>query len=95
MSLDYNVYVHQIDDAIIPKWIERMNRMGMECEIYPKFSFENHSGFLPFKIKVESLSNPDLVNKEFITGFEFYLSEFNLDSDIEQLKPKKNFFLAT
>lgn len=28
MSLDLNVYVHQIDDAVIPKWIERMNQMG-------------------------------------------------------------------
>ncbi len=32
------------------------------------------------------------MNKEFVAGFEFYLDEFNLDSEIEQLKPKKNFF---
>lgn len=92
MSLEFNVYVAQIDDSIIPKWIERMNQMGMECEIYPEFSFENHSGFLPFKIKIKNPKNSDLMNKEFLTGFEFYLDEFNLEREIEDLKPKKTFF---
>lgn len=82
----------QIDDTVIPKWIERMNQMGMECEIYPGFSFENHSGFLPFKIRIENPKNPNLVNKEFITGFEFYLDEFSLEDELESLKPQKTFF---
>ena len=92
MSLDFNVYVPQIDDTIIPKWIERMNQMGMKCEVHPEFSFKDHSGFLPFRVKIENPKNLDLANKEFVTGFEFHLEEFSLESALESLKPKKTFF---
>jgi hypothetical protein len=91
MSLDLNVYVDRIDDQIIPKWIERMNEFDMECEIHPDFSFEDHSGFLPFKIKLKNPKNKDIEGRELISGFEFYKEEFNLQTEIEQLQPKKTF----
>lgn len=43
MSLDLNVYVKQIDNSIIPKWIVRMNQFDLECEIHLDFSFIDHS----------------------------------------------------
>jgi len=92
MSLDLNVYVKQIDDSIIPKWIERMNQFDMECEIHPDFSFNDHSGFLPFKIRLKNPKNEELKDKEFISGFEFYKDEFDLQKELESLQPKKSFF---
>ncbi|RMB56603.1 hypothetical protein EAX61_13435 [Dokdonia sinensis] len=92
MSLDLNVYVKKIDDSIIPKWIERMNQFDMECEIHPDFSFNDHSGFLPFKIRLNNPKNEELKDKEFISDFEFYKDEFDLQKELESLQPKKSFF---
>ncbi|NQY31330.1 MAG: hypothetical protein HRT69_17930 [Flavobacteriaceae bacterium] len=91
MSLDLNVYVKQIDDEIIPKWIERMNQFDMECEIHPDFSFNDHSGFLPFKVKLKNPKNQELKDREFISGFEFYKDEFDLQKELESLQSKKSF----
>ena len=91
MSLVLNVYIDEIDDQIIPKWIERMNEFDMECEIHPDFSFEDHSGFLPFKIKLRNPTNKDLEGRELISGFEFYKDEFNLQNELVQIQPKKTF----
>jgi hypothetical protein len=92
MSLDLNVYVKKIDDTIIPKWMERMNQFDMECEIHPDFSFNDHSGFLPFKVKLKNPKKEELKNKEFISGFEFYKDEFDLQAELESLQPRKTFF---
>lgn len=91
MSLDLNVYIDKIDDQIIPKWIERMNEFDMECEIHPEFSFANHSGFLPFKIKLKNPSNKNLESRELISGFELYKDRFDLQKELEQIQPKKTF----
>ena len=92
MSLDLNVYVKQIDDTIIPKWIERMNQFDMECEIHPDFSFNNHSGFLPFKVKFKYPKIQEFKDKEYISGFEFYKDKFDIQKELESLQPKKSFF---
>ena len=69
MSLDLNVYVEKIEDEIIPKWINRLNQFDMDCEIHPDFSFNDHSGFLPFKIKLKDPINKELADKILISGF--------------------------
>jgi len=92
MSLDLNVYVKQIDNSIISKWIDRMNQFDMECEIHPDFSFNDHSGFLPFKIRLKNPKNQELKDKEFISGFEFYKDDFDLQKELESIQPKKSFF---
>lgn len=90
MSLDLNVFVKQIDDTIIKKWMEYMNQFDMECEIYPDFTFTDYSGFLPFKIKFKNTENEAFRDKEFISGFEFYKYEFDLEKELEAIQPKKN-----
>jgi len=92
MSLDLNVYVKEIDDSIIPKWIDKMNSFDMECEIHPDFSFSDHSGFLPFKIKFKNPKNSDFKDKEFISGFELYKDKFDFQKELESFQPKKSFF---
>jgi hypothetical protein len=84
MSLDINVFLKDPNDALIPLWLEELNKLGMECEIHPEFSFNDHSGFLPFKIKITSNSNEELMNKEYLTGFEFYMDNFDLEENIEK-----------
>jgi hypothetical protein len=92
MSLEYNLFVEYIDDSIIPRWMKRMNQFDMKCEIYPKFSFSEHSGFLPFKINLKKSKHPELVDNDFLTGFEFYLNDFDLELELEKLKPKQSAF---
>ncbi len=92
MSLDINLYVKQIDDSLIPKWIDRMNQFDMECEIHPDFSFNDHSGFLPFKVILKNPKNQELIGKEFISGFEFYKENFDFQKELDSLQPKKSFF---
>jgi len=89
MSLDLNVYVEKIDDQIIPLWLKEMNQFDMECEIHPEFSFNNHSGFLPFKIKLTNSKNSELIGQEVISGFEFYKEKFEFKKELEKIQPKK------
>lgn len=92
MSLDINVFLKDPDDSLIPAWIEELNKLDMECEIHPEFSFKDHSGYLPFKIKITSNSHDELMNQEYLTGFEFYMDDFNLEKNIE--KPKEPSFIG-
>jgi len=84
MSLDINVFLTDPDDTLIPVWIEEMNKLGMDCEIHPEFSFKDHSGFLPFKIKIDSNTHEELIGQEYLTGFEFYITNFDLKENIDE-----------
>jgi hypothetical protein len=90
MSLDMNVFVESVDDSIIEKWMEKINQLGMSCEVHPEFSFNDQSGFLPFKINLSDSKHSELNSRDFYTGFEFYLEDFDLGSELEKLKPKKS-----
>ncbi len=92
MSLEMHLFVERIDDSIIPRWIERMNSFDMNCEIHPGFSFSEHSGFLPFKIKLNRPDHPKLLDKYYITGFEFYLHDFDLEIELQKLKSEQGLF---
>jgi len=92
MSLEMHLFVEDIHDSIIPRWMERMNSLDMSCEIHPEFSFSKHSGFLPFKIKLNKSDHPRLLNKYYITGFEFYLHDFDLETELQRLKSKQGLF---
>ena len=91
MSLDTYLYVEDIDDSFISLWLEKLNQLDMECEIHPDFSFGDASGFLPFKIKLHNSLHPEMLNKEFRTGFELDIDDFNLDNELEEIKPKQTF----
>lgn len=90
MSLEINLFVKAIDDTVIPPWIERMNQFDMICEIHPKFTFSDHSGFLPFKINLQKSKHQELVGNDYLTGFELYLVAFDLKLELESLKPKQS-----
>jgi hypothetical protein len=91
MSLELRIYIKEISDNIIPKWIEKMNESGMSCQIHPDFSFSTHSGFLPFKLKLDNPINRQLIGKDLISGFELYIEDFDILEEKEKLKPKKTF----
>ncbi len=89
MSLEMNTFVPNADDNMIPLWMERMAGLGMNCEIYPGFSFNNHSGFLPFKVRIKNPAQARFAGSDFLTGFEFYISDFSLQQEIELARPKQ------
>lgn len=92
MSIELNVFAPKIGNELLPEWMARMNQMDMTCEIYPGFSFESHSGFLPFKMVIKNPASSAWTGRQFLTGFEFYLQAFDLQKELEYLRPKKNFF---
>jgi hypothetical protein len=88
MSLEMQTYAAAFDDSLISPWIARMNTLGMRCEIHPEFSFQNHTGFLPFKVILESSKHEPLVGTPLLTGFELYLSGFDLHAAIAAASPE-------
>ncbi|WP_292470994.1 hypothetical protein [Methanolobus sp.] len=90
MSLDIYVYVENIDDSLIPLWVEKLNQRDMKCEIHPEFSFATASGYLPFKIELRDSKRKELLNNEFTSGFELDIDDFNLEDEIQDSKPKQN-----
>jgi hypothetical protein len=91
MSLEITVYTKQLSDDYIPKIIKRLNDFEMICETHPSFSFNDQTGFLPFKYRLTNPPFPILKDKELITGFELYISDFDLEQEKQKAKPKQNF----
>ena len=92
MSLEIETFVPDINDAIIPRWLQRMNGFDMRCEIHPAFSFNDHSGFLPFRVAFERSAYALLLGVDYLTGFEFYIGDFNLAKELEVLTPAPTIF---
>jgi hypothetical protein len=88
VTLEMQTFVPRVDDRIIPLWLERLNGLGMHCEIHPDFSFTSHSGFLPFKVCITKSNRSGLAGVEYLTGFEFYLNDFSLEQAILQAMPR-------
>ncbi|WP_445370112.1 hypothetical protein ACH518_00440 (plasmid) [Methylomonas sp. HW2-6] len=86
MSMDINVFLNELDDLIVPIWLQKMQELGMSCQIHPEFSFSKHSGFLPFKINIQDHSHPELIGKDYYAGFEFYYDDFDVNKHIKQPK---------
>ncbi|VAW78177.1 hypothetical protein MNBD_GAMMA12-1133 [hydrothermal vent metagenome] len=76
--------------SVFAKWVSELNKLGMDCEIHPEFLFETQTGFLPFKVNIKENSHEALMNREYLTGFEYYLDDFNLEENTEYLE--KSFF---
>jgi hypothetical protein len=91
MSLEMDTFVPAVDGGHIPLWLSRMRELGMVCEIHPGFSFDTHSGFLPFKLRIQDSSHADLNGIDFMTGFEYYISDFSLEAEQKALLPRRSF----
>lgn len=90
MSMTYNVFLNEVDDSKIQEWISELNKFEMSCEIHPEFSFKTQTGFLPFKINIKNQSHDALLGKDYLTGFEFYLDDFNIED--HQENKEQSFF---
>lgn len=74
LSYDLSVNLKGLNDSIIPKWLSEIRKLNMNVEVHPDFSFNNHSGFLPFKVVIYDCPDRSLNNIELITGFELFIS---------------------
>jgi hypothetical protein len=75
-------YVPSLDDSLKPRWISELNKLGMRVEMHPDITLTTHSGFLPFKIRIEDSAHEKLNGVDFLTGFEYYIDDFSLDSEL-------------
>ncbi|MDF2457220.1 MAG: hypothetical protein K0R51_3213 [Cytophagaceae bacterium] len=94
MSLDLTVYCQEISETLIPKIVKRLNDFDMAVEIHPGFKFDEQAdtGFLPFKFRFKNPKHVDLKDKDLLSGFEIYFSNFDLAAAKEEMKPKPGFF---
>src|SRR5947209_5701752 len=88
VSLEMQAFVPDVDDAIIPRSIARLNGLGMRCEVDPAFSFKDHSGFLPFRVSLERSTHEQLVSGDYLTGFDLYVRDFDLAKELDARTPK-------
>lgn len=81
MSYDFNVYIKEVDDKFIKGWEDGFERFNMKCKVHPEFTFDNHEGFLPFKI----IMNKDFIEgyegEDLLSGFELYISDYKVSKD--------------
>lgn len=93
MSHSKEVYCKELSVDLVPKMVKRLNDYDMIVEIHPEFSFDqqNDSGFLPFKFRFKDTSLIKLKDKDFKTGFEIYISDFDLQKAKSDLQPKLSF----
>lgn len=84
MSLEMHTYVPEVDDSLIPIWLLEMKKVGMDCEIHPEVKLASHSGFLPFKLRIQDSAHTVLNGVEFLTGFEYYVGDFSLKTELEK-----------
>jgi hypothetical protein len=91
MSLDITVYTRQLRDDLVPKIQRRLNDFEMTCEIYPNFSFDEQTGFLPFKFKLTNPPFTVLRDKWLTSGFELYIDDFNFEEEKKKVQPKPSF----
>lgn len=90
MSPEMETFVPAVADTHIPLWIARMRELGMQSEIYPGFSFASHSGFLPFKLRITDSAHTHLNGVDFLTGFEFYMSDFIVEAQMQGHASKRS-----
>ena len=84
MGYELNLYLKKVDDSIISQWVGMLLDMGMRCEIHPDFSFDNQSGFLPFKIESANISIPNHDGIPFISGFELDIYDYTYNLEKQQ-----------
>lgn len=87
MSYDLSVHLKGLNDGIIPEWLSEIRKLNMDVELYPGFSFNKHSGFVPFKVVIYDCPNGSLNNIEWMTGFEWFVRRI-------EAKGKKGNFLT-
>jgi hypothetical protein len=87
MSLDIKVYTRELSDDLIPKIQRRLNEFEMTCEIHPRFSFSNQTGFLPFKFQLIIPPFEKLRNKTLLSGFELYIHDFDFGNERKKVQP--------
>jgi hypothetical protein len=91
MSLDITVYTRHLGDDLIPKIQKRLNDFEMTCEIHPQFSFNNQTGFLPFKFQLTNPPFAKLREKTLMSGFELYVDNFDFEEEKRKVQPKPSF----
>ena len=94
MGLSMNIFLNDVDDSLIPQWLDEYKKHGMICEIHPEFSFTDQVGFLPIKLRLENPVREEWANKDYMTGFEFYMDDFDLNKELLARSPKPPFLKA-
>ncbi len=85
------IYVPSVNDEVIQEWVQRFQNAKMMVDIHPEFSFSDHTGFLPFKVAIETTPDNPCYDKFLLTGFELTTDDFNLDLIKAESKPQKTF----
>ncbi|MBB3114455.1 hypothetical protein FHS18_006576 [Paenibacillus phyllosphaerae] len=81
MSYTLTVKLKGLSDRVIPDWLSEINKFNMTAEVHPDFSFDTHTGFLPFKIILNDCPNRAFNHTELMSGFELFIHSLESKSD--------------
>ncbi len=76
--LETLTFLRSVDDTLVVPWLEKLSDLGMDCELHPAFSFSSQRGFLPIRLGLRRPVRGLPTSTTYLTGFEFYLSDFEL-----------------
>jgi hypothetical protein len=84
MSIDLSVFVPSVSKELIPKLLNRLSELGMDCELHPEFAFdqENDGGFLPIRMTVKASKQPHYPASDILTGFELDIADFDYSKEL-------------
>jgi len=88
MALEVEMYLPSANDSLIQPWLDRLAELGMRCEFHPDFSFSSQNGHLPIRLRNLKPTRDEFKDRDFLSGFEFYLAKFNI-SEMLFKKPVK------
>lgn len=76
MSTDYYIYLKQIDQFSVKSFNQYCDSIGLCVAIHPAFDIFGESGFIPIRFVDKRFSKAG-ENFDFVSGFEFSLSEYH------------------
>ena len=76
MSIDYYIYLKQIDQFSSEAFSQYCDSIGLYAAFHPKFDIFEASGFIPVRFTDKRFAKAG-DNFDFLSGFELLLSEYH------------------
>ena len=76
MSIDYYIYLKQIDQFSAKAFSQYCDSIGLCAAVHPEFDIVEESGFIPIRFTDKRFATAG-ENFDFLSGFELFLSEYH------------------
>ncbi|MCL2865861.1 MAG: hypothetical protein FWE25_10010 [Lachnospiraceae bacterium] len=85
MSMDMIVYIQSFENITVKDYEAYLRQFAMQAKIQSDMHFDVHtSGFFPFKVEFPNIES--LKTGKFISGFEFYVDDYDYVQELTELQ---------